>query len=67
MEEFSIDEAVCECGHLANDHHISWFWGSPVPLIEECEYWGWNEHGGAEWLEDEERWIPHCNKFKEAK
>jgi hypothetical protein len=34
------DEDECGyCGHLAYDHHISWFPGGDVRLIEECEAW----------------------------
>lgn len=64
MSEENYREWMCECGHIADEHHISWFAGSGQPIIEECEYWGWNEHGGTEWLEDEQRWIKHCYHFK---
>lgn len=76
--EENFREWMCECGHVADDHHISWFAGHGTPLIEECEYWGWNEHGGAEWVEEEPgeldtfsslpkgHWIEHCYHFKKA-
>lgn len=65
MNDNDLDALMCKCGHPATEHHLSFFPGGGM-LAEECEFWGWNEHGGAEWLEEEQRWIPHCDKFKEA-
>lgn len=52
----------CICGHAESDHHVSWFAGG-YKLIEECEFYGWNEHGGAMFNETTGRWIDHCQKF----
>lgn len=57
------DEALCICGHELQEHHRSWFRGG-FQLIEECEYFGWNEHGGAELVDGV--WVDHCHKFKLA-
>lgn len=56
---------LCICGHELQDHHRSWFPGGGQ-LIEECEYFGSNLHGGAEYIESEDRWIDHCQRFKLA-
>ncbi len=53
---------MCVCGHVAEDHHRSWF-RNGYELIEECEYYGSNETGGA-MQNDEGRWVDHCQKFK---
>lgn len=70
-------ETMCECGHILGEHHISWFPNGGM-LVEECEYWGSNEHGGGEWIEEEPgslddfsslptgHWVPHCNRFRRA-
>lgn len=55
------DEALCICGHIVLEHHRSWFPGGSV-LIEECEYYGSNEHGGAKFVDG--KWIDHCQKFR---
>lgn len=64
MEEIA-NEALCVCGHEAQDHHQS-FLPSGYMLIEECEYYGWNEQGGA-MQNDDGHWVAHCMKFKLAK
>lgn len=62
---------MCECGHLAGDHHRSWFARTKYTpnggqLIEECEYYGWNEFGGS-MKNSEGKWVDHCLHFREAK
>ena len=47
---------VCRCGHLAEDHHISYFTGGGV-LIEECEAYGSNESGGLGPGGEEHCWL----------
>lgn len=55
------DDAICVCGHEAQEHHRSWFRGGDE-LIEECEYFGHNETGGMEYVEGE--WREHCQRFR---
>lgn len=57
------NEALCVCGHEAQDHHRSWIPGGYM-LIEECEYYGYNETGGAKYDDLLSRWVNHCQKFK---
>lgn len=59
---------ICACGHPAGDHHISYFAGGGV-LVEECEFYGWNEAGGMmpddlDSDADEWKWVDHCQRFK---
>lgn len=54
---------LCICGHTAEEHHRSWFPGGGM-IIEECEYFGSNLHGGAMYDELAERWVDHCNGFR---
>lgn len=56
---------MCECGHHEYDHHRSWF-SNGYKLVEECEWWGYNETGGAE-LTADGSWKEHCQRFREAK
>lgn len=56
------DNSRCICGHDESDHHISWF-PSGYKLIEECEFYGWNEQGGGMFDESTGNWITHCLKF----
>lgn len=62
------DGRMCVCGHYEADHHRSWFAVTKYTpnggqLIEECEYYGWNESGGM-MRNEEGRWQEHCYKFK---
>lgn len=57
------NESLCICGHEAQEHHRSWIPGG-YQIIEECEYYGWNEHGGAMPDETTGRWIDHCQHFR---
>lgn len=57
------DNDLCICGHAAEDHHRSWFPNGYL-LIEECEYYGANEAGGAICDEVTGRWEDHCFHFK---
>lgn len=62
---------MCVCGHFEDNHHRSWFAVTEFTpnggkLIEECEYYGHNETGGA-MQNAEGKWIDHCQRFKEAK
>lgn len=57
-------ETLCQCGHEAQDHHRSFFPGASDWYIEECEFYGWNEHGGAMYDELTGRWVAHCDRFK---
>jgi hypothetical protein len=52
---------VCECGHPADDHHISW-WLNGGRVIEECEYYGFNEYGGM--IKEGDKWVEHCQRFR---
>jgi hypothetical protein len=54
---------LCVCGHELNEHHRSWFPGGGE-LAEECEYYGWNLHGGAMFDEETGRWVKHCMGFR---
>lgn len=54
-------DTLCVCGHELQDHHVSWF-RSGYQLIEECEYFGSNETGGAEFVDG--KWVDHCMKFR---
>lgn len=71
MKDHDNDGPMCECGHFEADHHISWFMASEYfpkggKLVEECEFWGFNERGGMEYHADG-TWTGHCDRFKEAK
>lgn len=55
------ESELCVCGHTAEEHHRSWFPGG-YELVEECEAFGTNETGGAEFVAG--RWVNHCNQFK---
>lgn len=69
MNEESFEELsqmLCECGHSAEDHHVSW-WRGGGRLIEECEYYGWNEHGGMVIDEAADMWVDHCHRFRRVK
>lgn len=61
--EVSMDnDAMCVCGHKAEDHHRSWF-RNGGELIEECEFEGYNETGGM--MQDlEGKWVEHCQGFR---
>lgn len=56
-----MDDALCVCGHSADDHHTSWFVGGGV-MREECEFYGFNETGGYEMVDGE--WVKHCFVFQ---
>lgn len=58
-------EANCVCGHTLDEHHVSWWAGSPDPYAEECEYYGFNEAGGYGPNPDDPdgKWVKHCFKF----
>ena len=60
MEELEND-ALCICGHELHEHHRSWLWGGHL-LLEECEYYGSNETGGA-MQNDDGQWVDHCQRF----
>lgn len=64
MNEIVIpdDEPVCVCGHYELDHHVSWF-PNGYKLVEECEFYGWNEHGGG-MQEEDGKWVEHCHRFR---
>ena len=55
------NDAMCVCGHPAEEHHRSWFRGGGE-IIEECEAFGSNETGGMEYVEG--KWIEHCQRFR---
>lgn len=55
---------LCVCGHFELDHHRSWF-SNGYKLVEECEFYGFNESGGMEYT-SEGRWIEHCQRFRKA-
>ena len=55
------DLTQCRCGHTLEDHHISW-WAGGGRLVEECEFFGFNEDGGKN-LDGSE----HCMTFKAAR
>lgn len=53
---------ICECGHKADDHHISYSQTSGM-YAEECEFYGFNEEGGMK-QEEDGTWVEHCMRFK---
>ncbi len=63
VAEFEKVYDKCICGHMAEDHHRSWFWGGGE-LIEECEdpEVGFNETGGM--ILQDGKWVEHCFKFR---
>lgn len=63
MNNDDLEEMICECGHVAADHHVSWFWGGHR-IIDECEAHGYNESGGFMFVDGE--WVDHCQQFRLA-
>ena len=56
--------ALCVCGHRLDDHHIV-YWSGGAVSADECEFYGFNETGGA--MQDENgNWVEHCNRFRLA-
>lgn len=53
---------LCVCGHEAQEHHRSWFPGGGT-IIEECEFYGWNQFGGSK-QDDDGNWVDHCMMFR---
>lgn len=64
ISDHKHDGPLCICGHYESDHHISW-WSNGYKLVEECEFYGFNETGGYEPTEN--GWVDHCHLFKEYK
>lgn len=65
-------DRMCMCGHPAFIHHRSWWGGRAEPVIEECEYYGFNESGGMMPHPTERNqaghpvWVQHCDRFEPA-
>lgn len=57
--EVSVD--LCRCGHLLEDHHVSFLPGGAM-LAEECEAEGSNETGGYAYRDGQ--WVEHCFHFE---
>ena len=62
-------KVLCICGHMLEDHHLSYFMdGSGRVWAEECEFYGTNEDGGMmpnPVIRD--AWMDHCYKFTPVK
>ena len=55
-------EVLCICGHMLEDHHLSYFAKGPVGVLaEECEFDGFNETGGM--ILENGEWVEHCYRF----
>lgn len=55
------NDTMCVCKHPKSEHHRSWFMGGGE-LVDECEFYGFNETGGMEFVDG--HWIDHCQKFR---
>ena len=66
MTEPTYDEMMewmCTCGHTLQDHHVSFLRGGHM-WADECEAYGSNETGGAEFVDG--KWVDHCQHFEKA-
>lgn len=73
-EEVYEEEVVCQCGHPAKVHHLSYAFGDDGAdyVVGECENYGSNEYGGKKptdtvMFEGHEMgtdWVDHCWEFQ---